>query len=125
GPMDGMDVPDAIVVGAGVNGLVCALALARTGLNVVVFEERPLVGGVHRTEFPFSKAPRLAAATGAHRLGFFPQELARQLRLDLAIVPRDPSLFVPTTDAGKFILAGAGNEGLRAAAGVDGPALEA
>jgi phytoene dehydrogenase-like protein len=113
--MDGMDAPDAIVVGAGANGLVCALALARTGLNVIVFEERPLVGGVHRTEFPFAKAPRLAAATGAHRLGFFPQELARQLRVDLALVPRDPSLFVPTTEAGRFLLAGAGNDGLRAA----------
>lgn len=124
-----MSAPDAIIVGAGANGLVCALALARTGLNVIVFEERPLVGGVHRTEFPFQKAPRLAAATGAHRLGFFPQELARQMRLDLGLVPRDPSVFVPTTDAGRFLLAGAGNDGLRAAATklspADGPALDA
>lgn len=127
--MADMDAPDAIVVGAGANGLVCALALARTGLVVVVFEERPLVGGVHRTEFPFPKAPRLAAATGAHRLGFFPQELARLMRLDLAIVPRDPAIFAPTTEPGRFLLAGAGNEGFRAAAAklspVDAPALEA
>lgn len=124
-----MEAPDVIVVGAGVNGLVCALALARTGLNVVVFEERPLVGGVYRTEFPFAKAPRLAAATGAHRLGFFPQELARQMRLDLGLVARDPSLFAPTTEPGRFLLARAGNEGLRAAVAsavpADVPALEA
>jgi phytoene dehydrogenase-like protein len=127
--MDGTAEPDAIVVGAGANGLVCALALARTGLNVIVFEERPLVGGVHRTEFPFAKAPRLAAATGAHRLGFFPQEFARQLRVDLGIVPREPALFAPTTEPGRFLLATAGNDGLRAAATKlspnDGPALEA
>lgn len=124
-----MEAPDAIVVGAGANGLVCALALARTGLNVVIFEERPLVGGVHRTEFPFAKAPRLAAATGQHRLGFFPQELARQLRLDLALVPREPSIFAPTTEPGRYLLAGAGNDGLRAAitalSPADGPAIEA
>ena len=127
--MDGMDAPDAIVIGAGANGLVCALALARTGLNVVVFEERPLVGGVHRTEFPFAKAPRLAAATGQHRLGFFPQELVRQLRVDFAVVPREPSVFAPTTEPGRFLLAGAGNDRFRAAVAAlspaDAPAIEA
>jgi phytoene dehydrogenase-like protein len=115
--MSASDAPDAIVIGAGVNGLVCALALARSGLSVQVFEERPVVGGVLRTEFPFAKAPRLAAATGAHRIGFLPPELARALRVDLSLAPREPSLFAPTTEPGKFLLAGAGNEGLRNAAG--------
>ena len=112
-----MDAPDAIVVGAGVNGLVSALVLARTGLTVEVFEERPAVGGVMRTEFPFARAPRLAAATGVHRIGFFPAEVARALRIDLPLAPRDPSVFVPATEPGRFILAGASNEGVRAAAG--------
>ncbi len=115
--MHASDAPDVIVVGAGVNGLVCALALARHGLTAEVIEERPIVGGVLRTEYPFARAPRLAAATGAHRIGFLPAELARLLRVDLGLSPRAPSIFAPTIDPGRFFLAGAGNEGLRAAAG--------
>src|SRR6185295_18783256 len=106
--------PDVIVVGAGVNGLVAALALARTGLSVTVFEERPVPGGVMRMEYPFAKAPRLAAVTGAHRLGFLPAELSRALHVNLGLTPRNPSVFVPSPAAG--ILA-SGNDGLVAAAG--------
>src|SRR5512146_2995753 len=112
-----MDAPHVIVMGAGINGLVCALTLARTGLDVHVYETHTAVGGVMRSEFPFHKAPRLAAATGAHRIGFFPAELARVLRVDLPLAPRDPGLFAPTVEPGRFLLAGAGNEGLSAAAG--------
>lgn len=99
------------------NGLICALVLARSGLSVQIIEDKPTVGGMHRTEFPFSKAPRLPAFTGSHRLGFVPRDLAAHLGITLPVRPRDPSLFVPTTTAGRFLLAGAGNEGLRAASG--------
>jgi phytoene dehydrogenase-like protein len=108
---------DVIVVGGGVNGLVCALLLARSGLSVQIIEDKPAVGGMHRTEFPFGKTPRLGAFTGAHRVGFIPAELVTQLALELPIAPRDPSMFVPTSTPGRFLLAGAGNEGLRRAAG--------
>lgn len=41
---------DAIVIGAGHNGLVCACYLAKAGRNVLVLERRPVVGGAVCTE---------------------------------------------------------------------------
>lgn len=41
---------DAVIVGAGHNGLVVANYLARAGLNVLVLERRPFVGGACITE---------------------------------------------------------------------------
>lgn len=40
-----MSNPDAVVVGAGPNGLAAALVIAQTGRKVVVFESAPTVGG--------------------------------------------------------------------------------
>jgi len=37
--------PDLVVLGAGVGGIACALAAARSGLKVVVTEEYPWIGG--------------------------------------------------------------------------------
>jgi phytoene dehydrogenase-like protein len=41
---------DAVIIGAGHNGLVCAAYLARAGLSVLVLERRHLVGGAAITE---------------------------------------------------------------------------
>lgn len=45
---------DAIVVGAGHNGLTCAAYLARGGLDTLVLEARPRVGGACTLLHPFS-----------------------------------------------------------------------
>src|SRR5690606_28824508 len=42
--------PDAIIVGAGHNGLVAAFYLARAGMKVLVLERRPVIGGAAVTE---------------------------------------------------------------------------
>ena len=60
---------DVVIVGAGHNGLVAALLLARRGLDVLVLEEQNVIGGAARSERPFRNAPNLTASTGAYLLG--------------------------------------------------------
>jgi phytoene dehydrogenase-like protein len=88
---------DAVVVGAGHNGLVAATILAGAGLSVVVVERDIVVGGAARTETPFAKVPGLRQSTGAYLLGLMPPELERLLDLRLPLVRRDPHYFLPTT----------------------------
>ncbi len=46
----GSERRDAVIVGGGHNGLVCAWYLARSGLKVTICEARPVVGGAAVTE---------------------------------------------------------------------------
>jgi phytoene dehydrogenase-like protein len=48
--MSGSREFDAVVVGAGHNGLVCANYLARAGLKVIVLEARSIIGGACTSE---------------------------------------------------------------------------
>lgn len=97
---------DAVVVGAGHNGLVAALLLARSGLSVRVLEAEDRVGGACRTEYPFAAAPKLGQSTGAYLLGLMPPELMRKLDIDLPLIRRDPHYFLPTTSE-RYLLFGA------------------
>jgi phytoene dehydrogenase-like protein len=69
---------DAIVVGGGHNGLVCAAYLARAGLRTVVLEARETVGGALATS---ELLPGVRVPTYAHTVGRFRGSIARDLSL--------------------------------------------
>ena len=100
---------DVLVIGAGHNGLVAALLLARKGLDVLVVEEKPVIGGACRTEQPFRTAPNLKISTGAYLLGLMPPELLQILEIDIPTIRRDPHYFLPTPSS-RYLLFGSDRE---------------
>ena len=89
---------DAIVIGAGHNGLVTAAYLAKGGLKTLVLERRDLVGGATVTEQIF---PDFNVDTGAHRVGTIHPSVMNDLGLaahGLELVESDPSVFSPLPD---------------------------
>jgi phytoene dehydrogenase-like protein len=67
---------DAIVIGAGHNGLVTACYLARAGQNVLVLERRDVVGGACVTEETF---PGYKVSTAAYVNSLFHTAIVRDL----------------------------------------------
>jgi len=69
---------DAIIIGAGHNGLVTAAYLARAGRSVLVLERRETIGGAAATEEVF---PGFRVNTGAADAGLFLPEIVADLKL--------------------------------------------
>src|ERR1700735_1835400 len=89
---------DAIVVGAGHNGLTAAAYLARGGLSTLVLERREIVGGCCVTE---EIAPGCRASTTSYIASMLRPTVIRDLNLSahgLRMVPCDPALVVPFPD---------------------------
>ncbi|MGD0544448.1 MAG: NAD(P)/FAD-dependent oxidoreductase [Candidatus Acidiferrales bacterium] len=89
---------DAIVVGAGHNGLTAAAYLGRAGLSTLVVERREIVGGCCVTE---EIAPGCRASTTSYIASMLRPTVIRDLDLGahgLRMVPCDPSLLVPFPD---------------------------
>ena len=97
---------DAIIIGAGHNGLVCAFYLARAGMKTLVLERRDIVGGAAITQefhpgFRNSMAsyavsllnPKVIADMGLHDQG-------------LRIVERSISNFLPLPEGGGLRVGG-------------------
>jgi phytoene dehydrogenase-like protein len=86
---------DAVVVGAGHNGLVCACYLAKAGLKVKVVERRSVVGGAAVTE---EFHPGFRNSVAAYTVSLLQAKVIRDLRLaehGLRIVERPLSNFLP------------------------------
>ena len=69
---------DAIIVGGGHNGLVCAAYLAKAGKKVLVVEKRHLVGGAAVSE---ETVPGFTFSTFSYVVSLFRPHIVRQLDL--------------------------------------------
>jgi phytoene dehydrogenase-like protein len=98
---------DAIIVGAGHNGLTCAAYLGMAGLRVRVFERRGVVGGACVTE---EFHPGFRNSTAAYTVGLLQPKIIRDLNLHeygLRVVERRAQNFLPLAD-GHYLLTGKG-----------------
>jgi phytoene dehydrogenase-like protein len=92
---------DAIVVGAGHNGLICAAYLARAGLSVLVLERSDRIGGACVTEELW---PGFRISTAAYSLSLLLPEIVDELGLKLELRHRDPAFFAPFDGGGGLVV---------------------
>lgn len=96
-------MPDAVVVGAGHNGLVAAAYLARAGLSVEVYERCEIPGGACVTEELW---PGVRASPASYTLSLLRGQIIRELELarhGLHVEPHEPYLFAPLPDGRKVV----------------------
>ena len=101
---------DAIIVGAGHNGLTCAAYLAKSGKRVVVLEARHRVGGACTLEEPW---PGFRSSPCAYLLGLLHPTVIDELNLKargLSWTPAKAGMFVPFDDGSSLRLPDDENE---------------
>jgi phytoene dehydrogenase-like protein len=94
---------DAIVVGAGHNGLIAAGYLARAGKRVLVLERRSIIGGATVTEEWF---PGYRLSTCSYVCNLLLPEVIADLELGqhgYDVRPFDPQYFLPFPDGSHFM----------------------
>jgi phytoene dehydrogenase-like protein len=93
---------DAIIIGAGHNGLVCAAYLAKAGLRVAVLERRGVVGGAAVTEEFY---PGFRNSVAAYTVSLLQPKVIADLELarhGLRVVERRVSNFLPLPNGDSF-----------------------
>ena len=97
---------DAVVIGAGHNGLVCAFYLARAGLKVRILERRGIVGGAAVTE---EFHPGFRNSTASYTVSLLQPKVIRDMKLadhGYRVIERPISNFLPQEDGGYLKLGG-------------------
>ncbi len=97
---------DAVIIGGGHNGLVCAFYLARAVLKVRVLERRAIVGGAAVTEEFY---PGFRNSTASYTVSLLNPKVIADMKLaerGLRIVERPISNFLPQPDGGYLKLGG-------------------
>jgi phytoene dehydrogenase-like protein len=100
---------DAVIIGGGHNGLVCAFYLARGGLKVRVLERRGIVGGAAVTEEFY---PGFRNSVASYTVSLLNPRIIADMKLvqrGLHIVERPISNFLPQED-GRYLKLGGGLE---------------
>ncbi|MGH2806227.1 MAG: phytoene desaturase family protein [Actinomycetota bacterium] len=92
---------DAIIIGAGHNGLVCGCYLARAGRKVLVVERSDRIGGAAVTEELF---PGFRISTASYALSLLLPSIVTELGLDLDVRVKDPELFAPFEGGGGLVM---------------------
>src|SRR6187549_1038612 len=86
---------DALILGGGHNGLVCAFYLAKAGLKVTVLERRHVVGGAAVTE---EFHPGFRNSTASYTVSLLDPQVIRDLKLaehGLVVSERPFANFLP------------------------------
>jgi phytoene dehydrogenase-like protein len=103
---------DAIIIGGGHNGLVCAFYLARAGLKVRVLERRDIVGGAAVTE---EFHPGFRNSTASYTVSLLRPKVIKDMRLHergWRIIERTISNFFPHENG--YLKLGGGEDRTRA-----------
>lgn len=91
---------DAVILGAGHNGLVAAAYLARAGLSVLLLEKNDYIGGATTSQQVFSDYDaRLSRYS--YLVSLFPQKISRDLGLKLDLRTRATGSFTPHVREGR------------------------
>ena len=97
---------DALIIGAGHNGLVCAHYLAKAGLNVHIFERRHIVGGAAVTE---EFHPGFRNSVASYTVSLLNPQVIKDMHLKdygLEVVKRPISNFLPINNTTYLKLGG-------------------
>lgn len=96
-------VYDAVIVGGGHNGLICAAYLAKAGKSVLVVERRHVVGGAAVTEELW---PGIKVSVASYMMSLLQPKIIRELELErygYKLLPND-YLFTPLEGGGYICL---------------------